>query len=113
MEFAMHKKLMISSVILSLFISGSVLAKHYDDDDGYKKSKRLPPGLQKKLDRGGELPPGWQKKIAEGQVIDRDLYRRSKILSPINVHGEQIIRLDDRTMRIIEATGEIIHIFGQ
>jgi len=107
----MNKKLMISSVILSLFMSGSVLAKH--DDDGYKKSKRLPPGLQKKIERGGELPPGWQKKIAEGQVIDRDLYRRSRILSPVDIHGEQIIRLDDRTMRIIEATGEIIHIFGQ
>jgi len=108
----MYKKLMILSAILSLFMSGSVLAKH-DDDDGYKKSKRLPPGLQKKLERGGELPPGWQKKVAEGQVIDRDLYRRSRILSPVDIHGEQIIRLDDRTMRIIEATGEIIHIFGQ
>ena len=25
--------------------------------------KNLPPGLQKKLARGGPLPPGWQKKI--------------------------------------------------
>jgi hypothetical protein len=110
----MHKKLVISSVLLSLFVSGSVFAKHYDDDDYVdKKSKRLPPGLQKKLERGGELPPGWQKKVAKGQVIDRDLYRHARILSPVDAHGEQIIRLDDRTMRIIEATGEVIHIFGQ
>lgn len=27
------------------------------------KYKNLPPGLQKKLARGGSLPPGWQKKI--------------------------------------------------
>jgi Ni/Co efflux regulator RcnB len=25
--------------------------------------KSLPPGLQKKLARGGQLPPGWQKKM--------------------------------------------------
>ncbi|MBW1911075.1 MAG: hypothetical protein JRJ11_16315, partial [Deltaproteobacteria bacterium] len=27
-----------------------------------KKKKALPPGLKKKVARGGELPPGWQKK---------------------------------------------------
>jgi hypothetical protein len=25
--------------------------------------RRLPPGLQKKVARGGELPPGWKKKF--------------------------------------------------
>jgi hypothetical protein len=27
------------------------------------RSKSLPPGLQKKVARGGALPPGWQKKM--------------------------------------------------
>ena len=53
----------------------------YDDDndesgrDKPKKQKSLPPGLQKKLARGGELPPGWQKKVARGEVLDMALYR--------------------------------------
>jgi hypothetical protein len=27
------------------------------------RSRNLPPGLQKKIARGGSLPPGWQKKM--------------------------------------------------
>lgn len=27
------------------------------------RSRNLPPGLQKKVARGGTLPPGWQKKL--------------------------------------------------
>jgi len=42
-----------------------------------KKKKNLPPGLQKKLARGGNLPPGWQKKVTRGEVLDWQLYRRS------------------------------------
>ncbi len=34
------------------------------------KKKSLPPGLAKKLARGGTLPPGWQMKVARGEVID-------------------------------------------
>jgi len=44
-----------------VFSSRDVRAIHdyYGDD-----TRSLPPGLQKKLARGGTLPPGWQKKIA-------------------------------------------------
>ncbi len=48
--------------------------------------KKLPPGLQKKLARGGQLPPGWQKKIEPMPVVlERDMvvlppdYRRGVI----------------------------------
>lgn len=34
-----------------------------DKSKDKKGEKSLPPGLQKKLERGGELPPGWKKKI--------------------------------------------------
>ena len=27
------------------------------------RSRSLPPGLQKKVERGGQLPPGWRKKV--------------------------------------------------
>jgi hypothetical protein len=36
----------------------------------------LPPGLQKKVARGGQLPPGWQKKVAPFPVeLERRLPR--------------------------------------
>jgi len=35
----------------------------------YYHGKSLPPGLQKKLARGGTLPPGWQKKIQPVPVV--------------------------------------------
>lgn len=36
----------------------SLIRTHYGN-----RYKNLPPGLQKKLARGGSLPPGWQKKM--------------------------------------------------
>jgi hypothetical protein len=48
--------------------------------------RNLPPGLQKKLARGGKLPPGWQKKFEPFPVVlERQLptlavgYRRGVI----------------------------------
>ena len=36
--------------------------------------RNLPPGLQKKLARGGSLPPGWQKKMEPfPAALERDL----------------------------------------
>lgn len=35
-----------------------ILRDHYRP-----KYRNLPPGLQKKVARGGQLPPGWQKKM--------------------------------------------------
>ena len=35
----------------------------------YYHGKSLPPGLAKKLARGGSLPPGWQKKIQPVPVV--------------------------------------------
>jgi hypothetical protein len=43
-----------------VFVSGDVamLRTHYAP-----RYRNLPPGLQKKVARGGQLPPGWQKKF--------------------------------------------------
>ena len=35
-----------------------VIRAHYSTQD-----RSLPPGLQKKVARGGQLPPGWQRKM--------------------------------------------------
>ncbi len=83
-----------------------------------KKKKNLPPGLQKKLARGGELPPGWQKKVARGEVLDWQLYSRSVKLPqdllrrlPAISQGTELMRLEDRIFRILNDTREILDIF--
>ena len=46
-----------------------VIRSHYS-----QQSSSLPPGLQKKVARGGQLPPGWQKKMqALPSSLDRVL----------------------------------------
>lgn len=59
----------------------AVIRTHYAS-----RYRNLPPGLQKKLARGGTLPPGWQKKMEPfPAVLERDLvvlsggYRRGVI----------------------------------
>lgn len=81
------------------------------------KRKNLPPGLQKKLDRGGELPPGWQKKVARGEVLDVDLYRQSRSLPEdlldllsTESDGTELRLLNDRVVRIIGDTRAVLDV---
>jgi hypothetical protein len=91
----------------------------YEEDDEHgkpNKKKKLPPGLKKKLERGGELPPGWQKKVARGEVLDEDLYLHSSplpedILKRLSSkRGTELRLLDDRVVRIMDGTRAIIDI---
>ena len=106
----------------------------YDDDDDYdkkgkkhkkhkkhkNKKKSLPPGLRKKLARGGELPPGWQKKVARGEVMESSVYRESKplprdlrkklpelILEP----GAEVREVNGKVVKILKASGLIVDAF--
>ncbi len=83
-----------------------------------KSHKNLPPGLQKKVARGKALPPGWQKKIAAGQSLDYQLYRQSKGLPELLLQrlpqppaGSEILRVEDKIIRINEATRTILDVF--
>lgn len=76
------------------------------------KQKTLPPGLQKKVERGKELPPGWQKKIARGEVLDPELYKRGKILVPADINGVSTMQVGDKKIRLLESTREIIDILN-
>ena len=99
------------------------------DDDGDKKShkkhkkdkkmKKMPKGLQKKMERGGQLPPGWQKKMARGEVLDRDVYESSSRLPqdildrlPSGPEGTSIRQIEDRFVRIVDGTREILDILS-
>lgn len=83
-----------------------------------KTMKTLPPGLQKKVERGGELPPGWQKKIARGEVLDARVYGHSRPLPPDLLKrlppqpsGTIVITIEGKVVRLVEATLVILDVF--
>ncbi len=83
-----------------------------------RKEKKLPPGLKKKLDRGGQLPPGWQKKVARGEVMPLDVYYQSRPLPkeiigilPPPPPGTVIVTLEGKVVRLLEATRTIVDVF--
>lgn len=83
-----------------------------------KKGKSLPPGLQKKVARGGELPPGWQKKLNKGEVMPVEVYKECKALPPELVvklpplpKGVINVAIDGKIVRLMEATREIFDVF--
>lgn len=100
----MKIKLIIGLVSVLALLTSPVFAKK-------NKHKHLPPGLQKKLDRGHSLPPGWQKKIARGEVLDLHTYQHAEIIIPIDRYGVVSILIDDRIVRLIHATREILDVF--
>ncbi len=76
----------------------------------------LPPGLQKKVARGGKLPPGWQKKLQKGQRLPDDVYYNSQRL-PVyddirHIDGISDVIIDNEVVRVIDATQTIIDVFG-
>jgi hypothetical protein len=57
----------------------ALIRSHYEPRD-----RSLPPGLQKKLARGGSLPPGWEKRLERfPAALERDL----AVLPPGHARG--------------------------
>jgi len=89
-------------------------------ETGWKKSgKKLPPGLQKKVARGGELPPGWKKKLAIGEKLPEEYESEIESLPeeilarlPKTSAGTEILQIGDEIIRVVENTREIIDILG-
>lgn len=117
-------KPIISSLVIAAITTTAPLAISKDHKDDHKKNKpnqstnsqnnpskgALPPGLQKKVDRGGELPPGWQKKIKVGELIEESVYEKSKIVVPVDDDGLVTVEIGGKLIRAIEATREVIEI---
>lgn len=74
-----------------------------------EKEKSMPPGLQKKADRGQELPPGWQKKLVVGDILDEDVYDRGIVVTE-DKNGLVTLKLDGKLVRLIQDTREIVDI---
>jgi len=99
-----------------LIIAFPAYAKNEGKD---QKQKKMPPGLEKKLERTGELPPGWQKKIAKGQVLDPSLYKIGKPIKNTSrgnslktEKGTELFQIENRIIRIKKDTKEILDIIG-
>ncbi len=77
--------------------------------------RSLPPGLAKKLRRGGQLPAGWQKKVSVGQPIPHEYLMYAKPVpreleyqlsaGPV---GSKILQLADRVVRIEAGTNMVL-----
>lgn len=83
-----------------------------------RHGRSLPPGLAKKVERGGTLPPGWQKKVVVGQRMDREVYVQAKPLPrevavklPPPPKGTVVVVVQGKVVRLIEATLEILDVF--
>lgn len=81
------------------------------------KKKALPPGLAKKVARGGSLPPGWQKKVARGEVLGYDVYKAAQPVPPVVIQqlppqpaGTVLVKIEGKIVRLWEATRTIIDI---
>lgn len=72
----------------------------------------LPPGLQKKADRGEPLPPGWRKKLQVGHPLDRSIYDHAVLLRSPGQDGIATVRIEDERLRLILATREIVEILS-
>ena len=79
----------------------------------------LPPGLQRRLQRGGELPPGWQRKVEPGMTLSQEQVRHARrpareLLDwlPEQPEGTVLMESDDQVVRVIEATGEVLDVLG-
>lgn len=105
----MNFRALLTVVFLVLVGTSGVSAK---EGKGQKKPKHreIPPGLEKKIERGKSLPPGWQKKLKVGHVIDKQVYRHATIVVPVNRDGSMTVEIDGRLLRLAKKTREILEI---
>lgn len=81
-----------------------------------KKEKSIPYGLQKKLARTGELPPGWEKKLKKGEILSPEIMQHATLIEKKKYPNEfidqtsEIYRIQDKVIRVIKNTNEIINI---
>lgn len=76
---------------------------------GLAKRDRLPPGLERHLERNGTLPPGLQKKA---QPLPPELERRMRVLPTgyrrVVIAGN-VILMNEKTAKIYDLVRNVIH----
>lgn len=74
---------------------------------GLAKREKLPPGLQKQLQRNGTLPPGLEKKM---EPLPQEIEVRLKPLPPDHVRvviGTDVIILDKTTQKVLDIIRDV------
>ncbi|ROU00916.1 hypothetical protein EB809_05570 [Marinobacter sp. R17] len=99
------KRLLMTAVLLTGTMGVAYAGGHHHD--GYDD---LPPGLQKKVDRGESLPPGWQKKLHRGDHLPDDYYRYGDVHHVDDRYDR--VRIEDKVYRVIRDTREIVDILN-
>lgn len=97
-------------IVSSCLMSAAAFAKHDEKND--KKDQVLPPGLQKKAEQGKPLPPGWQKKLNRGDILDRDIYDRGRIVMPLDRDGHISIEVDGALIKLDENSRKILDVIN-
>ncbi|WP_018231224.1 hypothetical protein [Thioalkalivibrio thiocyanodenitrificans] len=79
----------------------------------------LPPGLQRRMERGDGLPPGWVRKVGRGEVLDQAQVRFGRRIDdelrrrlPRQPDGTILLETEDQVIRVLEATGEVLDVLG-
>ena len=73
-------------------------------------SKKIPHGIQKKINSGKPLPPGWQKKLEVGKSVPQEVVENSKVVVPVDKDGIVTVEVDNKIIRLLQATNEIVEI---
>jgi hypothetical protein len=83
-----------------------------------RKPKSLPPGLAKKVARGGRLPPGWEKKVVVHEIMPPEVFKECHPLPqeivvklPAPPVGAITVAVEGKVVRLMEATREILDVF--
>lgn len=107
-------KKLLALAALMMLTAQPALAKHPGGEGhghrGNSDQSELPPGLRKK-DR---LPPGWERKLNRGDRLDDDLYSHAVPLTRVEVArlpppptGIIQLRIDDKIIQLEKATRRI------
>ena len=71
-----------------------------------------------KAARGAKPPTGWQKKIARGEILPETVYKQAQPLPEVVIRtlppppaGTTLVILDDKVLRLLEATRTIVDVF--
>jgi len=102
---------MKTTISITLFIIIGIAISPVYAKNNKHQDKQLPPGLQKKAMKGKPLPPGWQKKLAKGEIMDKNVYRQSVIVVPVDKKGLLTVRIEGKLVTLYEATREIVEVF--
>ncbi|GAA59308.1 hypothetical protein P20652_1169 [Pseudoalteromonas sp. BSi20652] len=80
--------------------------KHSDNDYLSKKEA-------KQLIRAGWTPPGLSKSYHRGDFLDRDLYKRGRVIERSRDNGTVSIEIDRTVIHMVHDTREILSILSR